>query len=160
MDVLNDAASVNDGSLQYDLLLDKGTFDAISLMEDFGPAVRERYLKAASSLLKKDGLFVIATCNWTIDEIGKHMATRIELILNRLLFPRSIMLVLFLNSFRFSQHRSPTNTFTPVRRQARKQSERCRFPKRIKIEKLKIFHIFFRFLFGDLYKSRIKDSSP
>lgn len=77
--------------MKYDLLLDKGTFDAISLMEDFGSAVRERYLKATQNLLKKDGLFLIASCNWTIDEIGQHMATCTELI-----FEHSIVSVLYL----------------------------------------------------------------
>lgn len=58
------------------MLLDKGTYDAISLMEGFGPDVRERYLTATANLLKNDGLFVIATCNWTAEEITQHMATR------------------------------------------------------------------------------------
>ncbi|KAI9554183.1 hypothetical protein GHT06_019455 [Daphnia sinensis] len=74
MDVLSEGAVGSEDHGKYNLLLDKGTFDAISLMEDFGSAVRERYLKATSSLLKEDGLFLMATCNWTIDEIVQHMA--------------------------------------------------------------------------------------
>lgn len=80
MDVLSEGGVDSEDHEKYDLLLDKGTFDAISLMEDFGSAVRERYLKATSSLLKEDGLFLIATCNWTINEIMQHMETCIELI--------------------------------------------------------------------------------
>jgi len=60
---------------QYDLVIDKGTFDAITLMEDFGPLVRERYINATRQLLKDDGLFLIATCNWTQEEIIQHMET-------------------------------------------------------------------------------------
>ena len=59
---------------KYDLLLDKGTFDAISLMEDFGPTHLERYLSATSEFLTDDGIFIIATCNWTQEEIIQHMA--------------------------------------------------------------------------------------
>ena len=80
MDVLNEDAIGTQDSEKFDLLLDKGTFDAISLMEDFGSAVRGRYLNATSNLLKEDGLFLIATCNWTSEEIMQHMATRIEFI--------------------------------------------------------------------------------
>lgn len=80
LDVLGDVTTNNEVNMKCDLLLDKGTFDAISLMEDFGSEVRERYLKACHNLLKKDGLFLIATCNWTIDEIEQHMATCTELI--------------------------------------------------------------------------------
>ena len=80
MDILNDVET-NDDDMKYDLLLDKGTFDAISLMEGFGTTVRDRYLKSTWNLLKKDGLFLITTCNWTSDEIVQHMATCKELIL-------------------------------------------------------------------------------
>ncbi|XP_057375140.1 EEF1A lysine methyltransferase 2-like [Daphnia carinata] len=75
IDVLSEGAVDSEDHGKYNLLLDKGTFDAISLMEDFGSAVCERYLKATSSMLKEDGLFLMATCNWTIDEIVQHMAT-------------------------------------------------------------------------------------
>lgn len=103
MDVLSEGSVDSEDHDKYNLLLDKGTFDAISLMEDFGSAVRDRYLKATSSLLKDDGLFLIATCNWTIDEIEQHMATCIELILNCRLFPtdlcRSIICVFHFSGY-------------------------------------------------------------
>ncbi|XP_046452325.1 EEF1A lysine methyltransferase 2-like isoform X2 [Daphnia pulex] len=75
MDVLSDDLADPQDHMKYDLLLDKGTFDAISLMEDFGSAIRERYLKTTCSLLKENGLFLITTCNWTSEEIVHHMAT-------------------------------------------------------------------------------------
>jgi len=72
LDILNTAAD-RTGEKKYNLLLDKGTYDAISLMEDFGPALRHQYLSATSEMLAEDGLFLIATCNWTREEIVKHM---------------------------------------------------------------------------------------
>jgi len=72
LDLLSDAAD-NIGHQKYNLLLDKGTYDAISLMEDFGPTLRQRYLSTTSEMLEEDGLFLIATCNWTREEIIKHM---------------------------------------------------------------------------------------
>lgn len=90
MDVLSDDLADPHDHMKYDLLLDKGTFDAISLMEDFGSAIRERYLKTTCSLLKENGLFLITTCNWTSEEIVHHMATRTELILYFRLFPSNL----------------------------------------------------------------------
>ncbi len=100
MDILSENAVEKENGMKYNLLLDKGTFDAISLMEDFGSAVRERYLKATSSLLKEDGLFLIATCNWTSEEITQHMATCIELIFETVdCFQGLFMLIHFLGFF-------------------------------------------------------------
>jgi hypothetical protein len=90
MDVLSDEVAEPSDRKRYDLLLDKGTFDAISLMEDFGSEIRERYLKTTCNLLKEDGLFLITTCNWTCEEIVQHMATCTELILNCRLFATNL----------------------------------------------------------------------
>lgn len=72
LDILNTAAD-RVGDTKYNLLLDKGTFDAISLMEDFGSTIQQQYLTATSEMLEENGLFLIATCNWTREEIIKHM---------------------------------------------------------------------------------------
>lgn len=61
---------------RYGVLLDKGTYDAISLMEGFGPSIRELYLKSTCDLLADGGTLVVVTCNWTSEEITKHMETR------------------------------------------------------------------------------------
>ena len=71
LDVLNFDGSVCD---PYKLILDKGTFDAISLMAGFGNDVRDKYVASVDSLLASDGSLVIATCNWTEEEITKHMS--------------------------------------------------------------------------------------
>ena len=93
MDVLSDTERF-DEMKQYDLVIDKGTFDAITLMEDFGPLVRERYINATRQLLKDDGLFLIATCNWTQEEIIQHMETSKNYILNY--FNSLFVLILFI----------------------------------------------------------------
>ncbi|KAI9268048.1 hypothetical protein BDA99DRAFT_354314 [Phascolomyces articulosus] len=61
---------------QFDLVLDKGTFDAISLHPDQEQAKkegrdgpRERYVKAVREMINPDGLFLITSCNWTQNEL-------------------------------------------------------------------------------------------
>lgn len=73
-DLLNDDVSVALGSQGqgYDVLLDKGTFDAISLSaatNDDGKRIMEGYRPRALSLVKNGGLFLITSCNWTEDEL-------------------------------------------------------------------------------------------
>lgn len=56
----------------YDVLLDKGTFDAISLSaatNDDGQRIMAGYRPRALSLLKVGGIFLITSCNWTEDEL-------------------------------------------------------------------------------------------
>ncbi|KAI8334321.1 S-adenosyl-L-methionine-dependent methyltransferase [Chlamydoabsidia padenii] len=59
----------------FDLVLDKGTFDAISLHPDNnksqgGP--REAYVSSVYHLMNKKGSFLITSCNWTMDELINH----------------------------------------------------------------------------------------
>lgn len=60
----------------YQLALDKGTYDAISLHPDqtqakkdgvAGP--REKYVEAVHRMLDPQGLFLITSCNWTKEEL-------------------------------------------------------------------------------------------
>ena len=56
----------------FDVILDKGTFDAISLSSETGNDGRrmcEKYREAILPLLRKDGYFLITSCNWTEDEL-------------------------------------------------------------------------------------------
>ena len=56
----------------FDLALDKGTFDAISLAEkeDDGKAhPADGYAKAVSELLKEGGILLITSCNWVEAEL-------------------------------------------------------------------------------------------
>ncbi|KAK7033225.1 protein-lysine N-methyltransferase EFM4 [Favolaschia claudopus] len=55
----------------WDLLLDKGTFDAIALAEkdDDGKSPAERYPARVARLLKPGGSFLITSCNFTEEEL-------------------------------------------------------------------------------------------
>ncbi|KAJ5920865.1 hypothetical protein N7466_009191 [Penicillium verhagenii] len=54
----------------FDIVLDKGTFDAISLADDAKETkVCERYPDIARRLLRRGGFLVVTSCNWTEDEL-------------------------------------------------------------------------------------------
>lgn len=56
----------------FDVLLDKGTFDAISLSSETdtsGRRICELYSHCILPLLKPDGIFLITSCNWTEEEL-------------------------------------------------------------------------------------------
>ncbi|KAF8529829.1 S-adenosyl-L-methionine-dependent methyltransferase [Gautieria morchelliformis] len=55
----------------WDLLLDKGTFDAIALAEKdiFGQSPSDIYPARVSRLLRPGGLFLITSCNFTEEEL-------------------------------------------------------------------------------------------
>ncbi|KAF2152106.1 hypothetical protein K461DRAFT_279645 [Myriangium duriaei CBS 260.36] len=56
----------------FDVVLDKGTFDAISLSaesDNSGRRIHETYRACILPLIRPHGLFVITSCNWTRDEI-------------------------------------------------------------------------------------------
>jgi hypothetical protein len=61
---------------QYQVALDKGTFDAISLAtaEDVGlsDVPRNLYVPMVKDLLMDGGLLIITSCNFTKDEVVKH----------------------------------------------------------------------------------------
>ena len=54
---------------QYDLCIDKGTYDAISLNPDESRENRKRYRSAVHELTKRHGLFLITSCNWTVAQL-------------------------------------------------------------------------------------------
>jgi EEF1A lysine methyltransferase 2 len=52
------------------LLMDKGTFDAISLAPfDKEPSPSNRYVNAVNAILGKGKYFIITSCNWTKQEL-------------------------------------------------------------------------------------------
>lgn len=55
----------------FDVVVDKGTYDAISLSED-GIENRKKYIKNVHSSLKSNGLLVLTSCNWTRKELDTH----------------------------------------------------------------------------------------
>lgn len=63
MDFLNCEGELNG----FDVCIDKGTFDAISLnpnKED-----KKLYVHALKNVLKYKGFFVISSCNWTKEQL-------------------------------------------------------------------------------------------
>ena len=61
------ASALPDGCA--DLVVDKGTLDAIGLAAD-GDAARTKYAATVARLLPRGGLFVITSCNATADELA------------------------------------------------------------------------------------------
>ncbi|KAF4613653.1 hypothetical protein D9613_007919 [Agrocybe pediades] len=61
----------------WDLLLDKGTYDAIALGEkdEEGRSPAAKYPARVSRLLKPGGLFLITSCNFTESELKTSFAT-------------------------------------------------------------------------------------
>ncbi len=64
-DVLKDAPLEEWGG-GFDVVLDKGTFDAVSLSGEGGEGYREK----VEPLVRAGGWFVVTSCNWTEEELG------------------------------------------------------------------------------------------
>ncbi|KAJ3291181.1 Methyltransferase-like protein 10 [Borealophlyctis nickersoniae] len=64
----------------FDLALDKGTFDAISLAEPDASGKRPRYLYAESvvKLIKDDGVLLITSCNWVESELVEMLKSHFK----------------------------------------------------------------------------------
>jgi len=76
-DIMNQSpssASILDGDQKegWDVVLDKGTFDAISLSEEMderGRRVCEGYKERVLPLVREGGVFLVTSCNWTEEEL-------------------------------------------------------------------------------------------
>jgi len=97
-DVLMDAEEVkraiggdDGGSIAFDVCLDKGTFDAIALCPDDAITKRAKYVTNVAQLLtddvnendvsvKKTGLLIITSCNFTENELVKHFESEFQLV--------------------------------------------------------------------------------
>ncbi|XP_031571768.1 EEF1A lysine methyltransferase 2-like [Actinia tenebrosa] len=67
-DILNLSNSSLSGHT-FDVCLDKGTYDAISLNPQDSTRCRALYIKAVACLLPENGFFIITSCNWTKSEL-------------------------------------------------------------------------------------------
>lgn len=57
----------------WDVVLDKGTFDAISLSEETdsqGRRICEGYKERVVPLIREGGILLITSCNWTEEELN------------------------------------------------------------------------------------------
>ncbi|KAK4179664.1 S-adenosyl-L-methionine-dependent methyltransferase [Triangularia setosa] len=62
----------------WDLVLDKGTFDAVSLSDEKdtkGRRINEGYGERVLQLLKVGGIFLVTSCNWTETELRNWFET-------------------------------------------------------------------------------------
>ncbi|XP_003742756.1 EEF1A lysine methyltransferase 2 [Galendromus occidentalis] len=68
----------------FDVIVDKGTYDAICLMPGMCDGVRRKYIESIKRLMNKQNsdsvLFLITSCNWTKDELLVHFRGDFELI--------------------------------------------------------------------------------
>ncbi|XP_059153827.1 EEF1A lysine methyltransferase 2-like [Physella acuta] len=75
-------SSVEDLSKQgpFDVCVDKGTYDAISLRQAHVVDDRRTYSCSVKSLLKEGGLFIITSCNWTSEQLKLNFQNEFELV--------------------------------------------------------------------------------
>lgn len=57
---------------EFDVCLDKGTYDVVSLSPSNAEGQKATYVHSTASLLKESGLLIIASCNWTEEELQKQ----------------------------------------------------------------------------------------
>lgn len=101
-------------------------------MEGFGATVRDRYVKNVCALLKDNAHFVIATCNWTKDEIVQQMKSGTTFFQYH--FRYSLLLIFIFPSF--FDVGAPTHTHTAVWGETGKQCYCCSISKAINLSRL------------------------
>lgn len=67
-DILNPSEELS----SFQICIDKGTFDAISLNPDNAVEKRKQYVKSLHKVLRPGGYFLITSCNWTREELSKE----------------------------------------------------------------------------------------
>ncbi|GAV48058.1 hypothetical protein ZYGR_0I03550 [Zygosaccharomyces rouxii] len=75
---------------KFDLVLDKGTLDAIALSgltRENGKSLVELYSQVAEKLLVKGGVFLITSCNFTESELIKIIQTENLKVWNKINYP-------------------------------------------------------------------------
>ncbi|XP_006031667.3 EEF1A lysine methyltransferase 2 isoform X1 [Alligator sinensis] len=66
---VNDFLTPSAELLGFQICIDKGTFDAISLNPDNAAAKRKQYVESLCRVLNPEGFFLITSCNWTKEEL-------------------------------------------------------------------------------------------
>lgn len=69
----------NLGNGTYDVVIDKGTYDAINLNEDYLER-RKAYINSIYNCLKCNGLLILSCCNWTNDELEDHFKDNYKIL--------------------------------------------------------------------------------
>lgn len=70
-DILSIDSSPLSGGV-FDVCLDKGTYDVISLTPSNAEERKAAYVHSTATLLKESGLLIVASCNWTEEELRKQ----------------------------------------------------------------------------------------
>ena len=60
----------------FDVLFDKGTYDAVSLDPEGAKIQRDKYIANVRGMLNDGAFLVITSCNWTKDELLLHFQER------------------------------------------------------------------------------------
>lgn len=69
LDILNDEVIKNTSQEKFDLSIDKGTYDAISLCPENPKEKRLKYKLYVKSIMHENSLFLVTSCNWTSLEL-------------------------------------------------------------------------------------------
>ncbi|XP_059215441.1 EEF1A lysine methyltransferase 2 [Centropristis striata] len=64
----------------FDVCIDKGTFDAISLNPDNSKENKKLYVQALKDALKDKGFFAITSCNWTKEQLLERFNEGFEFV--------------------------------------------------------------------------------
>ncbi|CAD7082675.1 unnamed protein product [Hermetia illucens] len=67
VDLLSEKSMTELGT--FNIVHDKGTYDAISLNPDNPKEKREKYIENTRRILSDEGYFIITSCNWTEEEL-------------------------------------------------------------------------------------------
>ena len=65
---------------KFDVLFDKGTYDAVSLDPEGARIQRDKYIDNVSGMINDGAFLVITSCNWTKEELSRHFQDRKVLI--------------------------------------------------------------------------------
>ncbi|KAM9726751.1 EEF1A lysine methyltransferase 2 [Menidia menidia] len=76
MDFLNSQGDLK----EFDVCIDKGTFDAISLNPDDTKQDKKLYVQTLKEALKDKGFFAITSCNWTKEQLLERFSEGFEFV--------------------------------------------------------------------------------
>ncbi|XP_030643377.1 EEF1A lysine methyltransferase 2 [Chanos chanos] len=76
LDFLNECEELG----EFDVCVDKGTFDAISLNPEHAEEKKRQYVISLKAILRLGGIFVITSCNWTKEQLLQMFSPGFELL--------------------------------------------------------------------------------
>lgn len=80
LDLLNSDEIVQKfGAKTFDIVHDKGTYDAISLHPERPAEKRAQYVENLFKLTSNNGLLILSSCNWTEAELGTSLSGKFQL---------------------------------------------------------------------------------